>query len=113
MDAVGAGLFEKLLGPAVEDDGRRARCGAYYFYFLPTHAVRPAGAQGFERGFFCGEACGIMLRADNGAAPRAVIPFLRGEHALGEALGACERGADAPHFDDVNANGNDHGRNLD
>src|ERR1700691_6074526 len=52
-----------LTGSPVKSNGRAAAGHADYFAIAPAYAVAPAGAQGFHRGFFGGEACGITLDA--------------------------------------------------
>ena len=55
-------LFIQLSRPAVKENYRRPRVFRRHFDVLPTDPATPSGLQSFERGFFCGEARGIMLR---------------------------------------------------
>jgi hypothetical protein len=103
----GARLFVNLADAAVKEEDGRAGFERGDLYVLPRDAARPACLQGFERRFFGGEACGIMLRGDH-AARVAVGTLARCEHALGKTRRAPEDFTDAPNFDNVYADGNNH-----
>ena len=87
-------------------------CAGFFcrnFDILPTDATAPAGLQSFQRGFFCRKARGIMLRGCR-AARFAVRALGRREHTLSKTRRARNGLSDAPHFDDVDADGNNHRR---
>jgi hypothetical protein len=50
-----------VAGFAVEFYGGTAAALANDFNIDPADAAAPAGAEGFHRGFFCGEAAGVTL----------------------------------------------------
>jgi len=50
-----------VAGFAVEFHGGAAAALADDFDVDPADAAAPAGAEGFHRGFFCGEAAGVTL----------------------------------------------------
>lgn len=102
-----AGFLEKFSRVIIEDERGRARRLRDDFDIVPREAARPAGAESFERGFFRGETRGIMLRRDD-TTPVAVITLARRENALDETRRALERRLDAPHFDNVDADGDNH-----
>lgn len=79
------------------------------FDVLPTEAAAPTSLQSFQRGFFCRKARGIMLRG-RGAARLAVRALGFSENTFSKARRARNGFSDAPHFDDVNADGNNHRR---
>jgi len=82
-------------------------CG--HFDVLPTDAAAPTSLQSFQCRFFCGEAGGIMLRGRR--APRFAVRTLGvSEDALSKARRARDGFSDAPHFDNIDADGNDHRR---
>ena len=93
----------------MKSEGGRARFERDDFYVLPADSARPAGFKRLERGFFGGEACGIMLCRDR-AARVAVGPLARGKNALGKARRARQHFMDATDFDNVYADGNNHGK---
>ena len=103
-----ARLVEELAHEAVKDEQRRAGSARCDFNILPSDAAAPSGLQSFEGGFFCGKACGIMLRGDR-SATLAVGALGLCVHALKEARRALYDFAHAADFDDVYANGNNHG----
>ena len=76
---------------------------------LPTDAAGPTSLQSFQRGFFCREARGIMLRG-RGAARFTVGALGGGEYTFSKTRRARDGFSHAPHFDDVDADGNDHRR---
>ena len=93
----------------MEDNDRSAGLFRRYFDVLPTDATAPAGLQSLERGFFCCKARGIMLRGGR-AARFAVRAFGLSEYAFRKAWRARDGLSDAPHFDDIDADGNNHRR---
>lgn len=80
------------------------------FDVMPGEAVAPARAECFEGGFFGGEARGVVLGRRR-AARVAVGALLLGEDALAEARRARQSFTDAPDFDNVYADGDDHSGN--
>lgn len=108
MRGGGAGLVEELADEAVQDEHGSARLARRDFDILPRDAAAPSGLQSLEGGFFCGEACGIMLRGRR-SATLAVSALGLCVHALDEARSALYDFAHAPDFDNVYANGNNHG----
>jgi len=75
---------------------------------MPGEAVAPARAQGLEGGLLGGEARGVVLRRGGGV--RVAVSALNfGEDALAQARRARERFTDAADFDNVYADGDDHG----
>ena len=105
-----AGVLEERARLSVKAKRRRARLICDNFHVLPREAAAPARAERLQRRFFRGEARGIMLRSGDGAAPFAVGALCGSEHARDEARRACDSGAYASDFDDVNADGDDHRR---
>ncbi|MDX6695052.1 MAG: hypothetical protein QOF02_2655 [Blastocatellia bacterium] len=103
-----AGLVEELADEAAQDEQGRAALARGDFDILPCDAAAPTCLQSLERGFFCGEACGIMLRGDR-SATLAVSALGLCVHALKKARRAFYHFAHAMDFDDVYANGNNHG----
>lgn len=103
-----AGFLEQLTHESMQEQERSAGFERRDFDILPTDAAAPSGLQRLERGFFCGEACGIMLRGDD-SATLAVSAFGARVHALKEARRALYNFADTADFDDVYSNGNNHG----
>ena len=93
----------------MEDNDRSAGLFRRYFDVLPTDATAPAGLQSLQRGFFCRKARGIMLRSRR-AARFAVRALGVSENTFSKAWRPRNRLSDAPHFDDVDADGNDHRR---
>src|SRR5260221_13084810 len=105
----GAGLFVEFARAAVERNYRRARFPGRHFYVLPADAAAPPGLQSLQRRFFCREARGIMLGGD-GAARFTIGPLGLGKHTFSESRRAGDGFPHAANFDNVYANGNDHGR---
>lgn len=103
-----AGLFVEFQHDAVKFKHGSARCKRRDFHVLPGDAARPTRAKRLQRGFFSGETCGIMLCCDSSARV-AVIPLLLCEDALGKARRALQDFAYATNFDNVYADGNNHG----
>lgn len=103
-----AGLLEQLTHESVQEQERSAGFARGDFDILPTDAAAPSGLQRLERRFFCGEACGIMLRGD-GSTALAVSAFGAGVDALKKARRTLYHFADTTDFDDVYPNGNNHG----
>lgn len=103
-----AGLFVDFADASMKDEDGRAGRERGDFYVLPRDAARPTCLQGFERRFFGGEARGVMLRGDD-AARVAVVALALCEYALGKARRAPEHFTHAPNFDNVYADGNNHG----
>lgn len=110
MCSRGFGLCEKLADESVEEEQGSAGRVRGDFDVLPGDAAAPSGLQGFKRGFFCCEACGIMLGADD-AATVAVSALGLCVNALDKARRAVDDFTHATNFDNVYANGNNHGRN--
>ncbi len=75
---------------------------------MPGEAVAPARAQGLEGSLLGGEARGVVLRRGGGARV-AVGALFFGEDALAQARRARQRFTDAADFDNVYADGDDHG----
>ena len=74
---------------------------------MPCDAAAPARAESFKRGFFRGEACGIV-RPTTRAARGAICYLGEGENSPTKARRAVDRLLDAGDFDEVNAGGYDH-----
>ena len=103
-------VIEELAGePVKENEGSAGglRCD---FDILPREAVAPTRLQRLERGFFCREACGIMLGAGR-AATVAVGALGCRVHARDETRRAIDDFAYPLDLDDVYPDGNNHGRN--
>ena len=98
----GATRFIEFASASVKEDQGRARIFGRYFNVLPAYPAAPPRLQSFQRGFFCREARGIMLRSDRAA--RLAISALGGsEDALSEARRAFDGFAHAANFDDVDS----------
>ncbi len=108
MRAVCAGLFVYAAGNAAQAERGCARCLRDDLHVLPGDAARPTRAERLERSFLSGEARGEMLRGGE-AMPGAVEAFARREDALDEARRAPQDFTHAANFDNVYADGNDHG----
>ena len=108
--ALCAQLFEDFEGAAVKDEPGRARFYGRDLHVVPGDAARPARAQSFERRFFGRKTRRIMLSRGHPAARRAVKPFAFGEDAFDKARRALQNGAHALDFDNIDTDGNDHGR---
>ena len=89
-------------------DARGARFVRGDFDVVPGESVAPARAQGLEGRLLGGEARGVVLRR-RGAARVAVGALTFGEDALAQPRRARERFTDAADFDNVYADGDDHG----
>jgi hypothetical protein len=87
----------------MKQDHRRARLFGGHFHVLPGDTTTPTGLQGFQRGFFCREARGIMLSGDR-AARFTVSALGIGKHPLGKTRSARDGFAHAPNFDNVDSN---------
>ena len=94
----------------MEDQKRGAAFTGSDLYVLPANPASPTSLQGLEHRFFRGKARGIMLRRD-GAATVAIGALGGSENTLSKARRAPEHFANALNFDNVYADGNDHGRN--
>lgn len=94
--------FVEFASTSVKQNLRRTRIFGRYFDILPGDSAAPSGLQSFQRGFFCREARGIMLRGDR-AARFAVSALGVSEDALGEARRAFNGLAHAANFDDVDS----------
>ena len=105
----GAALHEQLAGAVVEEEHGLAGLLREDFHVVPGDAAAPARPEGFESGLLGGEARGVVLRGDQPAAAVAVGALARGEDALAEARRAPEHFTDARDFDNVYADGDDHG----
>lgn len=108
VNPVGARLLEQIARPPVQHDRGRARSITPHLHVLPADAVRPPDPQSFERRFFGREARGVVLRGDRGSAAFAVLALARGEDSRGEARRARDGFTNAPDFDNVRSDGNDH-----
>ena len=102
-----AGLLEQLPDESMKEKNGSARCACRDFHVLPCDAAAPTGLQRLEGGFFCREACGIMLRGDRTVA-MAVSAFIRGIDALDKARRARDDFTNAADFDNVYPDGNNH-----
>ena len=105
----GAAVVEEFAGAVVEEERGLAGLVREDFHVVPGDAAAPARAEGFERGLLGGEARGVVLGGDDLAAAVAVGALARGEDALAEARRAPEHFTDARDFDNVYADGDDHG----
>lgn len=92
----------------MEDEGGFARLFRDDLDIVPAEAAAPARTERLEGGLFGGEARGVMLRRLC-AATVAVFALGLGEDALAEAGRAREDFTHALDFDNVYADGNDHG----
>ena len=92
----------------VKEKAGRARLLRKDFDVLPRYPAAPARAESLQGSLFGGEAGGVMLRGRR-TARFAVGAFMRCENALDKARRALNDGAHAPDFDNVYANGNNHG----
>lgn len=86
----------------MKENHGRARVFRRYFDVLPAYPATPTGLQSLQRGFFCGEAGGIMLRGD-GAARFTVSALSVREHAFGEPRRAIDGFANAADFNNVDS----------
>ena len=98
----GAALFVQFAGAAVKQNRRCAGFLCSHFNVLPTDTAAPSCLQSFQRGFFCREARGIMLRGD-GATRFTIRAFGFGKDALGKARRTGDGFAHAANFDDVDS----------
>ena len=105
----GARSCKKFLHQAVKDKEGRAVFSRRNLDILPANPAAPAGLQSFQHRFFGREASGIMLRGHRAAAV-AVRAFSDSENPFSETRRAREHFANASNFDNVYADGNDHGR---
>ncbi|MDT5120620.1 MAG: hypothetical protein QOC96_102 [Acidobacteriota bacterium] len=78
------GLFIEFTDATVKEQDGRARFARGDFDVLPGDPARPACLQSFERGFFGGEARGIVHRC-NCAATVAVVALALSVNTLDEA----------------------------
>ena len=97
-----AGACEEFVREIVKSDGRRARLIGDDFDVLPREAAAPTRAEGFQRGFFRGEARGVVLRRDD-APPLAVVALALSEDAFDETRRAAQDCAHACDFNNVYA----------
>lgn len=97
-----AGAREEFVREIVKSDGRRARRIGDDFDVLPREAAAPTRAERFQRGFFRGEARGVVLRRDD-ATPLAVVAFALSKNAFDETRRAAQDCAHARHFNYVYA----------
>lgn len=103
-----ARLLEEFEGVPVEKQDGLARLFRDDFDIVPTEAAAPARAEGFEGGLLGGEARGVVL-CGSARARLAVFAFALSEDALAEARRARQYFTHARDFDNVYADGNDHG----
>lgn len=101
--------FIQFARATMEEDDWCAGFFGSNFDILPTDATAPAGLQSFQRRFFCRKARGIML-CGRCATRFTVRAFGRSEYTFSKTRCARDGLSDAPHFDDVDADGNDHRR---
>lgn len=94
----------------MKDQKRRAAFARSNLDILPRNPSPPARLQRLKRRFFCGKASGIMLRGYR-ATTIAIGAFGRGENPFRKSRRAREHFANTLNFDNVYADGNDHGRN--
>ena len=99
--------FEELARVAGELERGRAHLVRSDFDVMPGEAAAPARAQRLEGSLLGSEARGVMLR--RGGVRVAVGALFFGEDALAQARRARERFTDAADFDNVYADGDDHG----
>ena len=91
-----------------ESEQRRAEFVGGHLDVVPREAVAPARAERLEGRLLRGEARGVVLRGVRPA--RVAVPALTlGEDALAEARRAREHFTHAADFDNVYADGDDHG----
>ena len=106
--ARGAARVEEFKRAFVETEAGRARRERENLDIVPRDAAAPTRAESLQRGFFGGEARGVMLRAAALAARVAIGPLRFGEDALAEARRAPQDFTNAPDFDNVYADGDNH-----
>ena len=94
----------------MKDEKRRAAFSGSNLHVLPGNPTTPTSLQSLERRFFCRKARRIMLRGYS-AATVAIGAFGGGENTLGKTRRTHQHFANALNFDNVYADGNDHGRN--
>ena len=94
--------FIEFASASVKQNYRRTGIFGRYFNVLPADSPAPSGLQSFQRGFFCREARGIMLRGDR-PARFAVSALGVGKDTLGKARRAFDGFAHAADFDDVDS----------
>ena len=99
---------EEFACAARELEERRTVFRRSHFDVMPGERPAPARAHGFEGGFLCREARGVVLRCRKLAARVAVCALSFGEDALAEARRARQHFTHAPDFDNVYAYGDDH-----
>src|ERR1700682_102407 len=95
----------------MEDQKRCAGFLQSNLHVLPADSAPPSSLESFERRFFCGKAGRIMLRG-YGAATVAVGALGSGEDTFSKTRRAQQHFANTRNFDNVYADGNDHGRNT-
>ncbi len=96
------GACEEFVREIVKSDRRRARLIRDDLDVLPREAAAPTCAERFQRGFFRGEARGVVLRRDD-APPLAVVALALSEDAFDETRRAAQDCAHARHFNNVYA----------
>lgn len=100
---------ENLSRLSVKNYGGLAGAPAHDFNVVPADFADPTRLQSFQRGLFRREARGVVL-SRCGSATVAVGALAFSKHALAEARRAFEDLAHALYFDNVYADGDDHGR---
>ena len=97
-----AALFVQFARPAMKQNQRCPRVFRSDFDILPADAAAPTCLQSFQRGFFCRETRGIMLRSRR-AARFAVSSLGVSENAFSKPRRARDSFTHAADFDDVNS----------
>lgn len=108
MRVRGAQPVEDFARLSVQEQEGRTRLFGRDLDILPGETAAPACAEGLEGGLLGGEARGVVLRRLRGAA-LAVEALAFGEDALAQARRARDGFTHALDFDNVYADGNDHG----
>lgn len=92
----------------VETERGSARGERENLDIVPRDAAAPTRAESLQRGLFGGKARGVMLPAAALAARVAISALGVREDALAEARRAPQRFTNAPDFDNVYADGDNH-----
>ncbi len=101
-------LFKEFLYQTVQYQEWSATLPGDNLDVLPADPAPPASVQCFQGRFFGRKASGIML-CGHRATAIAIGSFSGSEYTISEARRAREHFANAGDFDNVYANGNDHG----
>jgi len=108
MRGVGPTCFKQRASVSVKEQEGLPLFVARNFNVVPAERSGPARAESFKGRFFSSETCGIMLR-ERVASPVAVGSFARREDALSKARRPLQGSAHTFDFDDIYADGDDHG----